>query len=349
MKKQLFTFMLILISVAGLMATGHYPNSNIGYHDGNHNHPYTVNPNGRQSSLHLDMAHSDIPANAQADVYPLFTFDTSGKNVYLVYTKDGSVPTKTNGFRASCTFSKYNDPDRWWTVSIPAINTVGTTVKYIIYISDSSIENAWGRIGVNGYVTNWTEGDDPGFSYVTQAVLPVTLQNFTGKAAKGESHLNWITSSETNNERFDIEYSVDAKLWTKIGSVKGNGSTMISHNYSFTHQTPVDGQNYYRLKQVDFDGQSVYSEVIAVLNNRLDVTINLFPNPGTNILNIKGDENMIGTQLLLLDISGKEVFRQTVRGTQIEIPISSFNNGLYLIRLIDSNRRTITSQFFEKI
>lgn len=349
MIKHLFTLIIMIGSLSGIMATGHSPTSSIGYHDGNHNHPYTVDPNGRQSSLHLDMAHSDIPANAQADIYPLFTFDTSGKNVYLVYTQDGTTPTKSNGSVISCSFSKYNDPDRWWKVSIPAINTVGTTVKYLIYISDSSLANAWGRIGINGYVNSWTEGDDAGFSFVTQAVLPVTLSGFSGKVKNGKNLINWNTASEINNDRFEIEHSTDTRVWEKIGSIPGNGSSMITHNYAFWHNNPTKGQNYYRLKQIDFDGQYEYSPSISLINHQRGITIDVFPNPSKDYLNIKGDDEMIGMQLILTDITGKEIMRRNIMDTRIEIPVATFRSGWYLVQVVDGNAQQLSAKLFEKI
>jgi len=98
-----------------------------------------------------------------------FTFNTSGKNVFLIYTSDGSDPSKSNGSVVNCSFSNFNDPNSTFVGSIPSSSFVaGNTLKYIFYISDSDLAAAWGRVaGTSGYSTSWTEGDD----YYTSSVL----------------------------------------------------------------------------------------------------------------------------------------------------------------------------------
>lgn len=96
------------------------------------------------------------------DLFVNFTFDTSGKNVFIVYTNNGSNPSKSNGNVLSCIFSNYSDPNRTFVGTITSSSfTSGNTLKYVFYISDGGLPSAWGRVaGASGYQTSWTEGDD---------------------------------------------------------------------------------------------------------------------------------------------------------------------------------------------
>jgi hypothetical protein len=88
------------------------------------------------------------------------------------------------------------------------------------------------------------------------ATTPVKLTSFTATAKAADAFLNWTTASEINNKGFDVERSVDGRTFESIGFVKGAGNSTRMLNYSLTdakafEKTPV---MYYRLKQVDFDG-----------------------------------------------------------------------------------------------
>lgn len=118
------------------------------------------------------------------------------------------------------------------------------------------------------------------FSYI-YTPLPVTWHSFSGYFADGQSFLKWQTASEINNEGFDVEHSVDGANFTRIGWVDGNGSTNVAQEYQFVHNNPAPGWNYYRLRQVDYDGQYEYSRFIPVFADDLP-SVEIHPNPLTN-------------------------------------------------------------------
>lgn len=160
----------VLVAPVAAISLGHVPTENIGYTDGTHARAYTAAPNMRQSGASLNAARSDIWHNEETDLYVNFTFDTTGKFVYLVYTTDNTVPTKTNGSVVNVAFSKFNNPDRTWYVTLPA-QAAGTQVAYVFYISDSDLASGWGRVSNLGYETSWTEGDASGFQYTVGRVI----------------------------------------------------------------------------------------------------------------------------------------------------------------------------------
>jgi hypothetical protein len=99
---------------------------------------------------------------------------------------------------------------------------------------------------------------------VTGSPLPVELLSFTAQTIDKTVLLKWITASENNNYNFIVERSKDAVYFEDIGKVKGAGSTTTATHYIFSDEHPFNGISYYRLKQTDFNGEFVFSNVVSV-------------------------------------------------------------------------------------
>jgi hypothetical protein len=95
-------------------------------------------------------------------------------------------------------------------------------------------------------------------------VLPVTWLSFTAERAGQTSFLQWETGSEENNNYFSIEKMNEDGYFYQIGTVDGHGTTSQHNSYSFTDEFPDNGYNYYRIRQVDYNGQSSVSAICAV-------------------------------------------------------------------------------------
>jgi hypothetical protein len=126
------------------------------------------------------------------------------------------------------------------------------------------------------YSVNFS-GTRVSFSY-TFTPLPVTWYYFNGYYADGQSFLQWNTASEINNEGFEVQHSTNGVHFASIGWVEGHGTTNVANEYHFVHENPVQGWNYYRLKQVDFDGKFEYSRLIPVFADNLP-RVEIYPNP----------------------------------------------------------------------
>ena len=110
--------------------------------------------------------------------------------------------------------------------------------------------------------------------------IPVELSSFTAEIISGTVNLKWSTSSEKNNQGFEIQRKVYDEFST-IGFVEGNGTSTEINNYSFIDRDVKSGNYYYRLKQIDFDGTSNYSDEIFVeITSPADFVLEQnFPNP----------------------------------------------------------------------
>ncbi len=99
----------------------------------------------------------------------------------------------------------------------------------------------------------------------TIEVLPVELVSFTAqKNNDNQSLLQWETASETNNDKFIVERSADLISFTEIGEQAGAGNSHVTHDYSLIDAQPLNGINYYRLKQMNFDGTYEYSKIVSL-------------------------------------------------------------------------------------
>ena len=167
--------------------------------------------------------------------------------------------------------------------------------------------NDWNLSGVNGLEGGITNGTvtspypNPPTSACTLGSLPVELTDFNASQENRVVELSWTTASELNNSHFDIEFSQDGNNFRVIDEVIGNGTTQEKQEYSYTHTTPVNGANYYRLKQVDFDGAFEYSDILVV---EIERTGKVIINPFAAIAEITvqlaettGDNNQIGISI----------------------------------------------------
>ncbi|HYF29948.1 MAG TPA: T9SS type A sorting domain-containing protein [Chitinophagaceae bacterium] len=143
-------------------------------------------------------------------------------------------------------------------------------------------------------------------------VLPVTLVTFQGNLADGVVKLSWTTSREVNSSHFNIEKSFDGSSYQKIGQVKSGAG-----QYSFIDNTSLGKVNYYRLQQVDHDGNYVYSRVIIIRNDGSDVVLKLSPNPVAGHLNVsfRLDQNE-SVKINLFDQAGRLAKRYTVQANR---------------------------------
>lgn len=175
------------------------------------------------------------------------------------------------------------------------------------------------------------------YVYAPPAPLPVELTDFAIAGNDKQAFLTWSTASERNSEAFVVERSADAKTFASLGSVKAMGISDRQTDYQFVDLLPLNGTSYYRLKQIDLDGASVHSNVVA-LERVGERRLVVYPNPAqsSSILVINGIENEQVT-ITLSDVSGRIVFHQDMLVSQgrseLELP-PGLVAGMYYLRAI---------------
>jgi hypothetical protein len=174
----------------------------------------------------------------------------------------------------------------------------------------------------------------------------MTADNIINFAAKNidekSALLNWTTTTESNNDHFEIERSAVNSDFVKIGSIQGNGTTATSVDYTFNDLKPLAGANFYRLKEVNKNGRITYSSVVTVQFNFKKIQI--FPNPAANRIYIRNNKYFNNGDVLkiqLIDFSGRVLYQHTSSLTEMDIITvnipSKIINGMYVILVTNSN------------
>jgi hypothetical protein len=101
-------------------------------------------------------------------------------------------------------------------------------------------------------------------NFQIDAPVPVELVSFRGFSIKDGVHLEWKTATELNNYGFEVERSIDQQNFEKAAFIQGNGNSNVSNDYSYTDRPLGSGRIFYRLKQIDFNGNYEYSNSIEV-------------------------------------------------------------------------------------
>ncbi|MFC6195739.1 T9SS type A sorting domain-containing protein [Dyadobacter subterraneus] len=137
--------------------------------------------------------------------------------------------------------------------------------------------------------------------------MPVKLSSFKGSCENNSVLLKWETTWEDQNEGFEVQKSVDAINFHKVGYVAGNSTTLLKSSYEFSDTGIKSEQTfYYRLKQIDLDGSYEYSRIIAVKSDSGDEKLFVYPNPTTGTFEIKSLE-LKNPEIRLYNHLGKEV------------------------------------------
>lgn len=177
--------------------------------------------------------------------------------------------------------------------------------------------------------------------------LPVELSSFEAHKAEGAVQLVWETETELENSHFDIERSSNGSEFTAIGRMLGAGTTNINQKYQFMDENPLSTENYYRLKQVDYDGTTTYSEVKQVSFEAYLGEIEIFPNPTTDFITIKIPEGIKEEiNISVFDANGRQMMsqEQTTDFLNTRLNVSQLGAGQYALR-IESEQGVNTQRF----
>jgi hypothetical protein len=183
-----------------------------------------------------------------------------------------------------------------------------------------------------------------------QAALPVDFVRFKGSLDDTKIALSWETVFESQNSHFEIQKSLDNRYWSEIGQVKGQGSSTENQEYLFVDKNPAQGLNYYRLKQVDFDGNYEYSNVISV-DYRNGQSTKIFPNPIKDELNIQFDNELeSAANIQIFNAAGVVVSSENLPEftKNYQINVNDIQPGLYWLEIRTDEGRVISTHKFVK-
>lgn len=180
--------------------------------------------------------------------------------------------------------------------------------------------------------------------------LPVELISFKGASQNGAAKLSWATAMELNNEKFVVERSQDGKSFAVIGEVSGKGNSSTREDYSFTDANPISGVNYYRLRQVDFDGAQDYSKLVTVtiaqnsFGSSTDIA-QVYPTVAST--EVKINLALSNANVLVMDANGRQVAEYSNAGRQVVVPVAELQQGVYFVTVTDGTQRQ-TQRFIKR-
>ncbi len=177
--------------------------------------------------------------------------------------------------------------------------------------------------------------------------LPVELVGLTARPNRENIKLEWATAGERNNKGFEVQRSINARDgFESIGWVNGNGNTSLETEYEFTDANVRKGVTYYyRLKQIDFDGQFDISDVVSARVTGKSVGMNIFPNPVKKIAHVFVSGFDTDFTLNILDVQGRVVYTKTYRSDleTIEIDVDFLATGVYILN-VQSDTKSLTDK-----
>lgn len=185
-------------------------------------------------------------------------------------------------------------------------------------------------------------GANPPCASIDCTLLPVEFIDLRAHAMNGVVHLDWSTASESGSSHFLVQRSRDGQEFETIGRMEAAGNSMTQLVYSTVDDAPYEGLSYYRLEQVDTNGESKLSHIVPVYVRTGGSAFSVFPNPAANELNVSFDSRTEGkVTWRIVDAAGRMVLSgntAAAEGSQVlVVPLNQVDAGSYFIEVNQAN------------
>jgi len=230
-----------------------------------------------------------------------------------------------------------DDAQNWTTILAVTDKTVAGTRRDLLRVHG---KGRYLRVLCTKRLTVWgfSVFELKAYGLLADQVLPVRYISFEAKRTQNEITLNWKTAQEVNNQKFVIERSINGAGFKELDAVVGNKNATNINQYHWSDKAPENGYNYYRLKQVDFNGKFEYSDT-KVLRYATTV-LKLYPNPIVNQFYIDGLAQGTYTFKIFNTAGLLQLKGEMVNGSA-KINLA---NGVYLLQVSDSNQNIVHSE-----
>ena len=277
-----------------------------------------------------NMDNSSSADNSANVVNRFWIMDANGytdkPDVTLSFTYDDDEVTATNNTLSEADIfpQRWNSTaSQWHDVTLSGtLNTTSNTLSAVT-VAKANFFRSWALVSRN-------------------TPLPVEFISFEPKCIDNQTVIKWTTAAEINNSHFEIQHSTDGNSWSTIDSVQGAGNSTTVINYEQPVKVNSNQEvDYYRLKQVDFDGTSAHSDIkTCSCGGGLGIT-SLYPNPSDGEVNILINSTEGGTlSLKIYDAVGKLVLSNQTnihQGTNLIQNVIRGNPGKYFVSASMSN------------
>ena len=185
------------------------------------------------------------------------------------------------------------------------------------------------------------------YNYYSAQPLPLDWVSFSGKVEGSTVNLQWATDHSVNNNFFDIERSTNGTDFSSIGELPNQDSSGNAAGvtlFNFTDPNPPEGNDFYRIMEVDKDGQQSWSSILEISIGKA-AGIHLQNNPVANQVTLVNNGQILIQRMQVLDISGKVLIDQAPYSTNSVLQLSTSNlpSGYYLLRVSAPGNNTTIS------
>jgi len=179
--------------------------------------------------------------------------------------------------------------------------------------------------------------------------LPIELLDYNAVCLNGTAVVTWTTLSETNNDFFSVEKSVNFADIALVGTSAGAGNSNVVLNYSLTDDDPDVGIIYYRIRQTDYDGKTDVTEWMTV-NIEKTFDFNIYPNPFSTSLSviIKEEPKGSSVELWMYNETGEMVINTIVNNQATVLETNNFPSGKYFYRVVVDDKTVKTGKLISQ-
>lgn len=258
-----------------------------------------------------------------------FQFSVAGpagsSEIFQAQTYNGAVLQGTHTFATGGTGIKLT-----YAITGPAF----TRVQFTEINAISADDELFGDIYINGSAC---------------PILPFELLHFSAQPMNDhEVEVNWETSGEIDNELFVAEHSADGANWSEVASVAGAGTSSTTLSYQVVDRFPFPGMSHYRLRAIDSEGNSQYSQVVAVNMNQDRERVVVFPNPAGDWLHFNFGNISGEIELSFVNQLGQVVKHLDCTESLAALEVTELPAGLYILRITLPDGKTTQQPIVKK-
>ena len=224
-----------------------------------------------------------------------------------------------------------------------SLNAASTVTGGSAGTTNGQTTNYGATNGANGLIVTTMSQSDPAQVPLHCVTLPVSFLDLTAIKENNDVLLTWKVSHEINTQYYIVERSTDGINFTAIGSTSFTEGPALGNIYQYTDEnvTTTGGSLYYRIRELDTDGQFVYSKIVSVRLNNLSGKLSVYPNPAQSSVTVSFSCTNAGpVSLRLFDIKGSLLWQQqyTASAGQNNVQVDYIRNippGTYILQWFD--------------
>lgn len=170
--------------------------------------------------------------------------------------------------------------------------------------------------------------------WLNNGVLPITGLELKATTSSRGIDLSWTTRSENSTSYFVVERSEDGLTFKTLAQIKANGNTQSLSRYSFTDNASLNGDAYYKIQAIDFDGKYAYSNVVFV-SGLSQSGLSVYPTVASSSITIVHPKATDNSSIGIFNLNGQKVINVPADNTQNTVDVSGLSAGLYIIKYSD--------------